>query len=44
VVHESGGVVAQLLGEEVFQGEGRKKADAKVCCLLACLMVPCLLA
>jgi hypothetical protein len=38
VVRESGGVVAQVLGEEVFQGEGRKKADAKVCSMLASLL------
>jgi hypothetical protein len=30
VVLEDGGVVREVLGEEIFQGEGRKKADAKV--------------
>jgi hypothetical protein len=30
VLGEADGVVRQVLDEEVFQGEGRKKADAKV--------------
>jgi hypothetical protein len=30
VVLEDGGVGHEVLAEEIFQGEGRKKADAKV--------------